>query len=887
MSDLLSEIEDTVARALQNLSHVDGPTIRSTVVKLSETLCPIYGQSSLNEADIDLIAKKLEERFDITMSLGTLFSAAEYRPWLDEQRVNVDWFYWGRYRRFLAHERFPPNVLNSLDNITDQILDHLENPAKEGNWSRKGMVVGHVQSGKTANYIGLISKSADSGYRVIIVLAGMLNALRNQTQERLDSGFIGRATDTKQKTGVGVLAGTRMPAYFTTATGDFNKAVANQIGVEIGHLREPVLLVIKKNKNTLNNLVEWLKYNNPHNLKDHPMLLIDDEADYASINTRKEDEDVTAINQGIRQLLKLFDRSSYVGYTATPFANVFIDPDSETEMLGDDLFPRDFIISLDPPTNYVGPSSIFPDEAKSDSVVEIEDYQDVLPTNHKKDWNPGRLPESLKDAVRTFVLVKAIRSLRGQGNRHNSMMVNVTRFTNVQTSLRLLLDQYLKEELIPGIVNYYALNEEEATKNRELALLRDRWRTAYPQSGYSWKQVQSKLKEAVASIGVIEVNSASSAAKLDYSSRNYPNGRSVIAIGGLSLSRGLTLEGLSVSYFLRNSIMYDTLMQMGRWFGYRDGYSDLCRIYMTHEAASWYTYISVAMEELRDEFKRMKLAGMTPNEFGLCVRTHPDSLIVTARNKMRTGTKVVRKVNLEGRLVETTVLINNPEAIRANRDAVERLIDFAKVSGVPEDTKFGFLWKGLDPAYIIGFVEAFRNHPACQLTEPIPLKEYIQWIAGHGMKSWDVVLVGLKKKESSSLVYHLNGLEIIAQKRTVTLGPDSSIVFPNSKVHSRGLESAGLTEDQVRDAEVGYEKNIPDLTYRKVPGRSPLLMVHLVDCVDKLGMRLFASPVAAYGISFPGNPGTHAPTKLVEYVVNTTWWKNNYGDDMVEENGDE
>jgi hypothetical protein len=391
-------------------------------------------------------------------------------------------------------------------------------------------------------------------------------------------------------------------------------------------------------------------------------------------------------------------------------------------MLGDDLFPRDFIISLDPPTNYVGPSSIFPDEAKSDSVVEIEDYQDVLPTNHKKDWNPGRLPESLKDAVRTFVLVKAIRSLRGQGNRHNSMMVNVTRFTNVQTSLRLLLDQYLKEELIPGIVNYYALNEEEATKNRELAMLRDRWRTAYSQSGYSWKQVQSKLKEAITSIGVIEVNSASSAAKLDYSSRNYPNGRSVIAIGGLSLSRGLTLEGLSVSYFLRNSIMYDTLMQMGRWFGYRDGYSDLCRIYMTHEAASWYAYISVAMEELRDEFKRMKLAGMTPNEFGLCVRTHPDSLIVTARNKMRTGTKVARKVNLEGRLVETTVLINNPEAIRANRNAVERLIDFAKVYGVPEDTKFGFLWKGLDPAPILGFVEAFRNHPACQFTDPVPLK---------------------------------------------------------------------------------------------------------------------------------------------------------------------
>ena len=222
-------------------------------------------------------------------------------------------------------------MIRSLDSITDQILDHLENPHKAGKWSRKGMVVGHVQSGKTGNYTGLINKAADSGYKVIIVLGGMLNLLRNQTQLRLDAGFVGRDSKEKTTVGVGQFSWERLPAYFTTSEQDFRKAIANQIGVGISDLREPVLLVVKKNKTTLDNLIDWLKHNNPHNLKDQPLLLIDDEADLGSINTSAEGDEATAINRKIRELLHLFDRSSYVGYTATPFANIFIDPETESE----------------------------------------------------------------------------------------------------------------------------------------------------------------------------------------------------------------------------------------------------------------------------------------------------------------------------------------------------------------------------------------------------------------------------------------------------------------------------------------------------------------------------------------------------------------------------
>ena len=335
MSDILTEIEDTSAKALQNHSQIPVELIREYVVKISEVLIQVHGiKTGLSEAELDLITKRLQERFDIIMPLGTLFAAEDYRPWLDENRGGIDWYYWERYKRSL---NYAPNVIQSLDNITDQILDHLENPLKSGSWQRKGMVVGHVQSGKTANYIGLACKAADSGYKVIIILAGMLNTLRNQTQLRLDNGFLGINTQSKKATGVGLIDNKRRPAYFTTNIEDFKKNIANQVGVGLATLNEPALLVIKKNKSTLENLNDWLVHNNPHNLQEYPMLLIDDEADLASINTKKESEEATAINQGIRQLIRLFSRSSYVGYTATPFANVFIDPETDDDMLGDDL----------------------------------------------------------------------------------------------------------------------------------------------------------------------------------------------------------------------------------------------------------------------------------------------------------------------------------------------------------------------------------------------------------------------------------------------------------------------------------------------------------------------------------------------------------------------
>ncbi len=839
------------------------------------------------EKDYADAVKAVETRFSIRMTLGTMFQAEDYRPWLVAKQGQIQWYYWNRYRKYLLKKGFPPNVVRSLDALTDKILDHTEDPQKEGAWTRRGMVVGHVQSGKTANYTGLMCKAADAGYRVIIVLAGTLNSLRNQTQERIDSDFIGWCTRTKVHIGASTFGTERQPICFTTSEGDFSRQTANAIAMKLDAVKEPVVLIIKKNKSTLENLYSWLTENNRHSLQNFPMLLIDDEADHASINTNSKDEDPTAINKAIRNLLSLFSRASFVGYTATPFANIFIDPDSVDEMENGeeykDLFPRDFILSLDPPDNYVGPQQLLADNASLDCVRDIEDNEEYLPVRHKIDFTPEKLPESLKTSMACFFLAKTIRLLRGQRNKNHSMMVNASRFTKVQNSLALIISEHLKQ-FKQSVVNYAGLIEEKALQNRDLSFLHDVFMEEFREAGFSWAEVQSGLREAVDPIEVVVVNSGSRD-RLDYSSRNYPGGRSLIAVGGLGLSRGLTLEGLITSYFLRNSIMYDTLMQMGRWFGYRDGYADVCRIFMTPTAASWYSHIADATEELRKDFKTMELAKLTPKEFGLRIRSHPTSLIVTARNKMRTGRKVPMQIALEGRLAETSVLLADEESIAHNKRILEAVCHEAeKETEGKLEQNLGYLWKSVSPAIVVAAIQAFRFHPENLLTYPEPLVQYIDWMVSSSGARFDILL--RSSSDTSVGKYRVDGKDIYPIRRTVPNQERNRIEFTKRRVASKGDERAGLTPEQILKVKQEHPAdNLPDRYYRNVPGRNPLLMIFFAR-VSKEEKGEDYRIVPAYGVSFPGDSGSgKRPAKLVEYVVNTTWWEKNY--DMPEDDPEE
>lgn len=852
---------------------------------------PFCANVSSDEAE--RLALEFEERHGVEMKIGAFLTETDYEPWLDTARASIIPYYWKRYRQLLVQQGFSGHVLATLDDVTDRILGLLENPQKPDSWDRRGMVVGHVQSGKTANYTGLICKAADAGYRLIVVIAGVHNNLRNQTQIRIDEGFVGRdsarmlSARDEQIIGVGKFDSSRRPVTFTNSVRDFNKVMATGVGVPLQNLTEPAVFVIKKQSNTLKNLLEWLKEHSARGgtaTVDAPMLLIDDEADNASINTRHCKGEVTRINGQIRDLLKMFNRSCYVGYTATPFANIFIDPATDDEMRGADLFPKDFIVSLDPPTNYFGANRVFIEDAER-IIRHIDDNEERLPLKHATDFRVTALPPSLVTAVRAFVIAKAIRLARGQEAMHCSMLVNASIKNDIQLQLRNELHIML-EALQASVRVNAALPPADALRDPAIRALHDVWADEYEgATGCDWPTVQERLHEAAASIRTVLINSKS-ADVLDYAG-HAKTGLSVIAVGGFSLSRGLTLEGLMVSYFLRNSMMYDTLMQMGRWFGYRPGYDDLCRVWMPEEAEGWYAHIAEAIEELREELRIMQAANATPEQFGLKVRSHPDTLIVTARNKMGSGEKLRVSIGLGEKFIETATLKRDPASLEANRLAARQfaeklaevgkpLSDAAKVAG-------GWLVQGVPPGLVEDFISAFQNHPGSMLTEPGPVRRYIEDRRDIELASWDVLFAGVKTPDAQGLTDISLGIPIYCQRRSAGNRSDCNTLRVTNKqrVASRGVEKTGLTSAQIEGVEKIYKEaegkeNYPDRIYRKVRER-PLLIVHLLAIGNEREDLSGQKPTVAWSISFPR---TAMEEMRVEYVVNTTWWKENYRDEL-------
>lgn len=735
---------------------------------------------------------------------------------------------------------------------------------------------------KTANYTGLLCKAADAGYKVIIILAGMLNSLRNQTQQRLDNDLMGWCTVRHIDIGSSVYSKEKKhPVCFTTGKQDFNKGTAQQIAMGLDSINDTIFFVIKKNKSTLKNLYDWLVTNNRHDLKKYSMLLIDDEADHASINTNKEDNDLTAINKAIRDLLSIFDRSSMVGYTATPFANIFIDPETEDEMINGeiyrDLFPKDFIFSLDPPSNYIGPQQVFSNSDTNSYINIINDNEDILPQQHKKDFEPGCLPKSLKNAIRCFIIARAIRLVRGQLQKNHTMMINVSRFIRVQELVKGLVLEYVKE-IRQSVNNYSSQNEEVALRNPLIHDLYITWEEEFSKE-HDWACIQPVLKESIDPAIVLCINTTSSDI-LSYDEHDYPQGRTIIVVGGMSLSRGLTLEGLTVSYFLRNSIMYDTLMQMGRWFGFRDGYEDLCRVFLTRKTSSWYSYIADSSEELRKEIKEMSQAMLTPLEFGLRVRSHPDSLIVTARNKMRSGRSIPVKISLAGRLAETSVLYSKDEVIKHNMDVLQNAVNEINKTSDIQKTNLGYFWQGVSSDIIIRAIENYQNHPMSLRSYSEPLVNYLKELPA------DTCDVLLRSVESAEEKISFDGLTIGLPERKVAVLDNKFIEFNKRRVASRGDESVGIPQKDLLEIRKDFGgKSVPDKefrVYRMNHNLPPLFMIQIVRIHGNAEDNKIIVP--CFGLSFPGDPGNSrhlGPT--VNYVVNTVWWNSCFQNESIDE----
>ncbi|MCI8601871.1 MAG: Z1 domain-containing protein [Oscillospiraceae bacterium] len=839
------------------------------------------------------ILNRLKQTLVVLMDIGVCINDRNsgHQSWLPAKRADFDFFFWSRYKKYLEEmKHWNPRVTANLGKVSDEILDLCGDPS-EDHFFIRGLVLGDVQSGKTANYTAICNKAADTGYRIIIILAGIQENLRKQTQERLDMEFTGRKSEyyldpkaeqgiKNMPVGVGRYGHDKKIVAFTSVTKDFDSGVlrSNNLGIE--NVNCPVVLVVKKNKKILNNLIRWLSNNNTLNAAGQielPMLLIDDEADNASVNTKDPDSSPAAINDCIRRLLGQFSKVTYLGITATPFANIFIDPGQS-----DDLFPADFIYALSAPTNYIGADRIFGDGGDFFEMLQPLDsfaLEEIFPPKHKKDLIVNELPDDLIEAAEYFLLVNAVRDRRGDAAEHRSMMVHVSRLKKVQNQTADILNMWL-DQIKSDLRNYSQLDWEKAEEITSVRKLHEVWDKfdLSAKAGTDWPEIlRTYLYRAIAPIDVRAVNMETGAGSLDYF--NHKNdGLRVIAVGGNSLSRGLTLEGLCVSYFYRNTQMYDTLLQMGRWFGYRPNYADLVKIWLSQDAIDWYSQITRAVNELKDEIAAMHNAHQTPREFGLKVRQDPGSLIVTARNKMRTAQSISCPISVSGRLLETPRLRAARSILEDNEKAFKAFVNSLAVKGerVPsgdERAKGHYFWKHVPKEAVAQLLQEFETHPWHLNFNSRALSDYIdrhEWPGG-----WDVVLInsGSGRAYSAGLSC---GSEILPLEHTEfrKVSADSKMISVSGtkvRVGSGGCTSIGLTAQQIKDAEQAFlelhpeKKNIPDSAYL-IKDRQPILMLHVInaDCsgAQNRDVPLF---LFALGVGFPRREGE---TETANYMVN-------------------
>lgn len=777
----------------------------------------------------------LEDRRDLKRQIDAEFQI--YQPdgealeddynhdseWYTSNKKNITEVFWPRYRTHLFNNGWPTNIITKLDYDTlDRLMNFLGDPNSDEKYARKGLVMGDVQSGKTSNYIGLICKAVDAGYKVIILLTGVLESLRRQTQIRVEEGFIGYDVDSRDRVGVGINSPENVviPKSVTSRINDFTGSAGENTLLHFNNNEKtPFIFITKKNSKTLKKIRDTITNINiipPKKKIETSLLIIDDEADNASINTNRIDDDPTKINSEIRSLLKLFAKSNYVGFTATPFANVFIDPDSETEMLDNDLFPKNFIYSLKPPNNYLGAEKIFLE--KEHGIVQIiDDYNDVFPVKHKKDWDGNTLFPSLIEAINTFLLINAIRDLRENesNNSHRSMLINVSRFIKVQEKLELLINNKF-DNIMNSISSCYNLPYNEYIKNSYIKDLNDTYKKHYS-NNYTWSKLFSIIYNSTKDIKIYKVPSKNKKQQLDYD-KHKEKGLRVIVIGGLALSRGLTLEGLTISYLYRNTSTFDVLMQMGRWFGYRSKpkeYGDLCRVWMLSSTNEYFEEITSSIKELKDDFKQLSYSNKTPREFGIRVRNESDKLGITGRGKMRTSKKYVYTYDLFGEVLETPFINANKIDALKNFKVIDEFIyntAFKKIDGK-------LFSSSVDAKIITKLLSNLKIHEANRINY-FEKDKIIKFIEDYELLNFDVLIMSGNATEVEYSNVSLNPVE-----RSFDLLDYDTIRV--SAAHRRlggtGETKYGLSKRQIDDL---TENNKISNSLFMIEGRNPIFIIY-------------------------------------------------------------
>lgn len=729
----------------------------------------------------------------VSLDDDTILTNNEKANWFVDSRFSRGSNRFDAYQNYLEYvERYSVKVINSISTSMDKVMNNIGDPFDKEDFAKKGLVIGDVQSGKTGNFIALMNKAADAGYNMIIVTTGTIEKLRRQTQERIEYGFggISSSENTSKRKTVADFGNKEQSHFETSKDKDFTIKYAKPFN--LGTI--PAVAVIKKNKTSLENLKKWLELGNKQDFNrygkiDKSILFIDDEADNATINTKDADSPTT-INRGIRAILNLFKRSSYVGFTATPFANVFIDHTEE-----DDLFPSDFIQVLKTPSNYMGASTIFPKYGIYHGILKENDDAElnipiVIPKEERKSFIINELPSSLKEAIKIFFLQNAIRDLRGDKKKHRSMLVNVSYLNDIQDKVKELISEEVF--LLRNQIKNYILTEH-SIKEEFYVLFKKEFSNILE----SFESIRKQLFESTDIIDVDVINAKNKS--FDYD--NYPNGARIIAVGGFALSRGLTLEGLSTSYLYRNTLMYDTLMQMGRWFGYRPNYNDLIKLYMPNQSIEWYRQILDATEDLKNQIKRMANEHKTPKEFGIYIKqAEADEvrLLITAGNKMRNAKDHEVTVKISGDYRETTKL--DVKSVQQNRNIIEEWETKYKDKFISD-----YFWKNADETAVRDLLENYAYGRFNKLNSQVVLETLKHF------KTFDVKFAYTKSGSARTRAFRYNKREDV-------------IAFANSRVGTVTDGGFGLTEKQKKSRDFKSEKDY--FSEFNEAERNPLVIIY-------------------------------------------------------------
>lgn len=749
-----------------------------------------YEKLELSERDLisfDDFKGKVRE-FTIEKDPPKVLKEIYIDPWLEPVWRSNEKSNWNNYKLALEADG-KEKLVSQLDADTFAILDSCYNPKTKGQWERRGLVYGHVQSGKTANYIGLANKAFDVGYKIVIIFTGMTEDLRKQTQDRVNYGIIGK-NEHSEKYGIGKLTSHKSDSI-KGATNIFLDLNSKNVQTLITNLSldQNIVFVVKKNVSVLNSLIKWLnkksitQNQNQYKILDTPFLIIDDEADNASIQSLskkeyqleqdaleiKEIEDIDetdltleqlkiledakkktikAINRNIRICLSLIAQKSFVAYTATPYAVISqrsegIEKEWKIENVNyvidenSDLFPEHFIIPLEPSPKYMGIEKIFGSErVKGLPVIVTIPEQDKLnfPIGRNSFYTFETIPESLEDAIIHFIVAIFVRESRSQ-KQHNTMLVHTSHQVDkidylahkIENFLLVFKDRIKTNSIVKSKFREHLEIIRSNSKNR---LFENHFDLNLEKYSVPATITNEHIYSIIDKIALVSYHSKDKDPSLKHFNHKliYPNlerdpdeTRVFIVVGGNRISRGFTLEGLSTSYFVRESGTQDTLYQMGRWFGFRIGYEDTIMICLPNDQIAWYRDILNLELELRDDLAQMNEREMTPSMWEIKMVNSKSfeslnkKLKLCDENKLRNTKK--KKLSFGGTNQMTKHFKRNNKIQESNLKLTRKFIDhLANENNFAENSlihaggpNINFI--NISVSEILSFLSKFEIHP--------------------------------------------------------------------------------------------------------------------------------------------------------------------------------